>query len=101
MTVQRLGDDALAGRLRRAADAAESQGAADERLTRVIDFLKHEVTTVESTIRDLQSQPAPRPTPPADRMSQLLREISRLNSDLETLREDRDRWKKAAEARQR
>jgi hypothetical protein len=90
-------DEALAARLRSAADAAESQGAAEERLTRVIDFLKKEVSAAETTIRGLQGQPGTSVIPSVDRVGQLLNEISRLNAELETLRADRDHWKRKAE----
>lgn len=95
----RHSDEALAARLPAAADAAESQGAAEERLTRVIDFLKKEVSTADRTIRSLQGQPGAMTTPAVDRVSQLLKEISRLNTELETLRADRDHWKNQAERR--
>ena len=92
-------DESLAGRLRGAADALESQGAAEERLTRVIDFLKTEVSTAETTIRGLQGERGAPTAPAVDRLSQLLKEISRLNTELEALRADRDRWKEQAVGR--
>jgi chromosome segregation ATPase len=95
----RRSDEALADRLRGAADAAESQGAAEERLTQVIDFLKSEVSSAETTIRGLQQEPGTRPAPAADRVSQLLKEISRLNSEIEALHAERDHWRKQAQPR--
>ena len=50
----RRDDQSLAARLRAAADAAENQGAAEERLSRVVEFLKQEVSTAESTIEALR-----------------------------------------------
>jgi chromosome segregation ATPase len=87
-------DEAFAARLRNAADAAESQGAAEERLTQVIEFLKSEVSTAESTIRGLQGRPGTGAATGADRTSQLLSEISRLNGEIEDLRAERDRLKR-------
>jgi hypothetical protein len=96
----RRADEELAARLRDAADAAESQGAAEERLTRVIEFLKSEVSTAESTIRGLQDRPGGKAPAGADRVRQLLAEIGRLNTELEEVRAERDRLKRAAARRE-
>lgn len=91
-TVHRQDDLTLAARLRGAADAAEAQGAAEERLTRVVEFLKQEVTTAESTIEALRrGEGVPTPeagatVPPGASTADLIREISRLNAEIETLR---------------
>lgn len=94
----RLDDRDLAGRLRAAADAAEAQGAADERLTRVVDFLKQEVATAESTIESLRrgggAPPAPGAAVAAEdatttTTAELLREVSRLNAEIDALRAGR------------
>jgi hypothetical protein len=89
--VHRQDDQSLAARLRAAADAAEAQGAAEERLTRVVDFLKQEVATAESTIEALRrGGGAPSPeggtAPPGATAAELVREISRLNAEIESLR---------------
>jgi hypothetical protein len=94
--MQRVAQRALDARLREAAQAAESQGAAEERLRHLIDFLKQEVASSEAASKDV---PARNGNVPAHRLAQLLDEISRLNSEIEALREDRDRWKRAAEQR--
>ena len=95
--VHRLADQTRSARMRAVADASESQGLADEKLTRVIDFLKNEVSTAETTIRGLKGQRShTTAAEPSERVAALLREVSRLNAEIETLREDRDRWKKAA-----
>lgn len=93
----RLDDRDLAGRLRAAADAAEAQGEADDRLTRVVDFLKQEVATAESTIEALRrgsaGSPAPGVAVPAGgsaTTTDLIREISRLNAEIEALRAGRN-----------
>jgi hypothetical protein len=90
--VHRVDDQTLAARLRAAADAAETQGAAEERLTRVVEFLKQEVATAETTIEALrrggappEAGPAAAPTDAAGTAA-LLREISRLNGEIEALR---------------
>jgi hypothetical protein len=91
-TVHRQDDLALAARLRGAADAAEAQGATEERLTRVVEFLKQEVTTAESTIEALRrgegavGPEAGGTAPPGATTTDLIREISRLNAEIETLR---------------
>ena len=91
--VHRVDDQALAARLRAAADAAEAQGAADERLTRVVDFLKQEVATAESTIEALKQGAggeAGRSAGPSEKSTaELVREISRLNAEIEALRSGR------------
>lgn len=83
-------DRALAARLMAAADAAEAQGAAEDRLSRVIDFLKQEVATAESTIKALrqgQTGVTPNATGAAgDGHAELVKEISRLNAEIEALR---------------
>jgi len=88
--VHRVDDQALAGRLRAAADAAEAQGAADERLTRVVDFLKQEVATAESTIEALKQGGAGEAGSfqgaSGKTTAELIREISRLNAEIEALR---------------
>lgn len=88
--VHRLDDQALATRLRAAADAAEEQGAAEERLNRVVEFLKNEVNTAESTILELRgapgSPPAQAPGAAGGGTAALVREISRLNAEIESLR---------------
>ncbi|MFN0130014.1 MAG: hypothetical protein ACKV19_25395 [Verrucomicrobiales bacterium] len=83
-------DRALTARLKAAADAAETQGVAEDRLSRVIDFLKQEVATAESTIKALR-QGATGSSPNAtgtdnDGHEELVREISRLNAEIEALR---------------
>lgn len=86
----RMDDQALAARLRAAADAAEAQGAADERLTRVVDFLKQEVATAESTIQALKQGGAagvdPSQGPAEKTTAELVGEISRLNGEIEAMR---------------
>jgi hypothetical protein len=88
----RRDDQSLAARLRAAADAAETQGAAEERLTRVVEFLKQEVSTAETTIEALRrggGSPAADESAPrseAQSTAELLREISRLNGEIEALR---------------
>jgi hypothetical protein len=90
--VYRLDDQALAARLRAAADAAETQGAAEERLTRVVEFLKNEVTTAETTIESLRRAPSAGgsgevgPNAADEGTAALVREISRLNAEIESLR---------------
>lgn len=84
-------DHALASRLRAAADAAETQGAAEDRLSRVIDFLKDEVTAAESTIEALRRHNGNQETgtagaTPNASTAELVKEISRLNAEIEALR---------------
>lgn len=89
--VHRQDDQSLAARLRAAADAAEAQGATEERLTRVVDFLKQEVATAESTIEALrrgEGEPGREGggAPPGATTAELVREISRLNAEIESLK---------------
>lgn len=83
-------DRAWAARLKAAADAAEAQGMAEDRLSRVIDFLKQEVATAESTIEALRqggTGTSPKATGTVDEgHAELVREISRLNAEIEALR---------------
>ncbi|MGI8602154.1 MAG: hypothetical protein ACR2OZ_04045 [Verrucomicrobiales bacterium] len=90
--MQHNSQGALEARLKEAGLAAQSQGAAEERLQRLIDFLQKEVATSEAAIKDLETKRGGK-----QRVSQLLAEISRLNREIEDLREDRDRWKRASE----
>ena len=92
----RLDDQSLATRLRAAAEAAETQGAAEERLTRVVEFLKQEVATAETTIEALRrgetvsAAGGPGTASGADSTTaSLLREIARLNAEIEALRSSR------------
>lgn len=91
----RQDDQTLAVRLRAAADAAETQGAAEERLTRVVEFLKQEMATAETTIEALRRADGPPAAGPSAPISdgagtaELLREISRLNAEIEALRSAR------------
>jgi hypothetical protein len=92
----RLDDQSLATRLRAAAEAAETQGAAEERLTRVVEFLKQEVATAETTIEALRrgetgsASGGPGTASGADSTTaSLLREIGRLNAEIEALRSNR------------
>jgi hypothetical protein len=92
----RMDDQSLATRLRAAAEAAETQGAAEERLTRVVEFLKQEVSTAETTIEALRrGEKAPGTSAPATASgadattASLLREIARLNAEIEALRSRR------------
>lgn len=91
-TALRQDDLAWEVRRRAVADAAEAQGATEERLNRVVEFLKQEVTSAESTIEALRrGEGVPQPevgrgSPPASTTADLIREISRLNAEIEILR---------------
>lgn len=102
VAAQRQLDHALAERWRAADATASAQGATEERLTQIIDFLKKEVQSAEASIQALRGQPGGQaqdpPTAPSDatpapprsaEMTQLLSEISRLNAEIEALRQAR------------
>ena len=90
---------AIEARLREASQASESHGAAEERLTHLVNFLKNEVASSEAALSDLKIRAGQKGTAPPQRLAQLLKEISRLNMEIEKLREERDRWKEAAQQR--
>lgn len=88
-------DHALAARFQATQDITSAQGATEERLNQVIDFLKKEVQSAEAAIQALRGQ-ATSPSPAPDAVSapprqaettELLSEISRLNAEIEALRQ--------------
>ncbi len=91
---QRNSDRALADRLRAAADAADSEGEAQQRLAHVIDFLKKEISTAEATIDGLKKSPTAPAAGAPPRTAELLREITRLNQEIEGLRGELEQLKK-------
>jgi len=95
--MQAYASTAIEERMREAAQAAESHGAAEERLTHLVDFLKKEVASSEAAINELKNRNGHPPNSPPQRSAQLLKEISRLNTEIEKLREERDTWKQAAQ----
>lgn len=92
---QRQLDSALAARFQATQDITSAQGATEERLNQVIDFLKKEVQSAEAAIQALRGQASgPSPTPDAAsaparqaETTGLLSEISRLNAEIEALRQ--------------
>jgi len=85
-------DHVLTARWRAAAEAAGTQGDqgdTDDRLTHVVEFLKQEVAAAETTIEALrrgQNGQATSPPGPQATTAELVREISRLNAEIESLR---------------
>jgi hypothetical protein len=95
--VLRQNEEAVEARRRAEAEAAAAHRATEERLTRVVEFLKAEVTTAESTIEALRQgaggagAEAGGARSPGASGTALLREISRLNAEIEALRATKPR----------
>ena len=86
--IQSATDRLVQDKLRVSAMAADAQGAAEERLQKIIAFLKSEASASEQALNDVRNGRLPAKAPAsADRVPELLREIGRLNAEIERLRQ--------------
>lgn len=63
----------------------------------LIHFLKQEVQSAEKALEGLQRERATSTAAHEQRVAELLAEISRLNEEIEQLRQERDQWRRAAQ----
>ncbi len=85
--IQAATDRLVQEKLRVSAMAADAQGAAEDRLQKIIAFLKSEASASEQALNDARNGRLPIKAPPTtDRVPELLKEIGRLNAEIERLK---------------